>query len=170
MAEAFQPYGTIGAKWNALGAGGSAVGNPVRAEEAATAGGRFQEFQNGMIIWHPNVAWMVHGAILDAYRSTGSEEQWGFPIMDEGDAQAAPDGTTGKYQKFDNALILWSPDTNAHIVHGKIGEYFEANGNEAQLGYPTSDETAEGNGFLQHYQQGTIHWNPTNGASWAAAG
>ncbi|MGW3466682.1 hypothetical protein ACWDE9_47415, partial [Streptomyces olivaceoviridis] len=39
--EAFQPYGTIGAKYGGMGGPGSVLGAPVRAEEAASLGGRF---------------------------------------------------------------------------------------------------------------------------------
>lgn len=172
MTEAFQPYGTIGAKWNAVGAAGSPVGAPVRAEEAGKLGARFQEFQRGMIIWNPadNRAWMVYGQILSAYRSSGSEQRWGFPTQDEGAAQPSPAGTTGRYQKFQNALILWSQPTGAQIVSGDIRTYFEANGFEKQFGYPTSGEIAETGGVYQRFEQGTLHWRSADrSVSWVAS-
>lgn len=159
-----EPYGTIGAKWRAMGGVDSVVGPPKLPEMDAGRGGRFQEFQRGMIIWHPDVAWAVHGAILAHYRSLGSEGRWGFPTMDERDAAAAPDGTRGRYQYMEEGLFLWSPATGAHVVHGAIHDAFAANGREAALGYPTADEMPEGSGFRQTFQNATIHWTPTGGA------
>lgn len=171
MGEAFQPYGTIGAKWNAVGAGASPVGNPVRVEESGKVGARFTQFQRGMIIWNPgnNQAWMVYGTILDKYRATGSEDKWGFPTQDEFDASASPAGTKGRFQKFERALILWSQPTGAHLIGGTIRTYFENNGFEVKFGYPTSDEQDEPTGKFQTFEQGTLHWaSATNTVTWTA--
>ncbi len=160
------PYGTIGVKYAALGGSNSVLGNPVTGERDSRLGGRFQQFQQGMIIWHPDVAFAVYGDILHKYWDTNSEVAWGFPIMDEDKAGTAPDGTTaGRYQKFENALFLWSSATGTHIVHGEIGKAFDSNGNERALGYPTSDEISSGDGgFYQNFQNAVIHWNSTQGA------
>ncbi|NNG34937.1 NlpC/P60 family protein [Nakamurella aerolata] len=164
------PYGTIRVKWLATGGASSPVGNPTLPELDAKRGGRFQQFQNGMIIWNRanNQAWMVYGAILTKYRDTGSEQAWGFPTQDEFDASASPTGSKGRFQKFENALILWSAQTDVHLLHGEIRKYFENNDYEKRFGYPTSDEIPEGSGFKQTFELGTIHWNPTSGATWEA--
>lgn len=159
-----EPYGTIGATWRAMGGVDSVVGPPKLPEMDAERGGRFQEFQQGMIIWHPDVAYAVHGRILDHYRTLGSEGAWGFPTMHEMDAAASPGGTRGRYQYFEGALFLWSPATDVHIVHGAIHDAFAAGGREAALGYPTSDEVPEGSGFRQTFENATIHWTPEQGA------
>jgi uncharacterized protein with LGFP repeats len=125
--------------------------------------GRFQEFQTGMIIWRPNEAWVVRGAILAHYRARGSEGSWGFPTMDEQDAGASPGGTRGRYQYMQGGLFMWSAPTGAHLIHGAILQTFESNGREAELGYPTSDEIAEGSGVRQTFQNATIHWTPEQG-------
>ncbi|MER5889470.1 hypothetical protein ABT160_37075 [Streptomyces sp. NPDC001941] len=162
--EAFLPYGTIGAKYDGLGGAGGVLGGPVRAEEDASLGGRFQLFQNGIIIWHPDVAYAVHGDILTKFWATDAERRWGFPTMDEADASAAPDGTKGRYQFFERGLFLWSPQTGTHVVHDAIYDAFHNAGHEAALGYPTTDETDEtGGGKAQRFQKATIHWNPTKG-------
>lgn len=170
MAEAFAPYGTIGDTWRASGGDGSPVGRPVRAEESGHLGARFQEFEHGMILWNPanNQAWMVHGRILDEYRATGSEDAWGFATQDEVGASTSPRGTTGRFQKFDNALILWSQPTDVHLLHGQIRAFFEANGFEQRFGYPTGNETPEGDGFRQTFELGSIVWHPATGATWMA--
>ncbi|MFE3326538.1 hypothetical protein [Streptomyces sp. NPDC059176] len=158
------PYGTIGAKYASLGGQGSLLGLPTTGERDASLGGRFQVFQNGMIIWHPDVAYAVHGDILAKFWATDAERAWGFPVMDESQGGTAQNGTTGRYQKFENALFLWSPVTGTHIVHGAIRQSFEANGNERKLGYPTSDEIPSGDGGrYQTFQNAVIHWHPDQG-------
>ncbi|CAM5662940.1 hypothetical protein SAVIM338S_06823 [Streptomyces avidinii] len=162
--EAFWPYGTIGAKYDALGGPGGALGEPVRAEESAALGGRFQLFRNGIVIWHPDAAYAVYGDILTAFWATDAERAWGFPTMDEADASPAPDGTRGRYQFFERGLFLWSPQTGTHIVHGAIYDAFHSAGHESALGYPTTDEYDEAGGRAQKFQKVTIHWNPAKGA------
>ncbi|MEV8066462.1 hypothetical protein AB0P32_10005 [Streptomyces sp. NPDC085995] len=162
--EAFQPYGTIGAKYGAMGGAGGVLGAPVRAEEAASLGGRFQLFQNGIILWRPDVAYAVYGDILTKFWATDAERRWGFPTMDEADASRAPDGTRGRYQFFERGLFLWSPATGTHVVHDAIYDAFHAGGHESVLGYPTTDETDEaGGGRMQRFQNATIHWRADKG-------
>ncbi|MFJ6016821.1 LGFP repeat-containing protein [Streptomyces sp. NPDC092952] len=169
MAEAFQPYGTIGAKYAATGGPSGPLGPPLRAEEDSSLGGRFQQFRNGIILWHPDVAHAVYGDILTKFWDTDAERRWGFPTTDETDAAPAPDGTRGRYQFFEHGLFLWSSKTGAHTVHGAIYDAFHAAGHEAALGYPLTDETDEaatpGNpaGKAQRFQNATIHWNPDRG-------
>ena len=162
------PYGQIGAKWTALGGAGSVVGNPINPELDALFGGRFQDFEKGLIIWHADrapTAWAVYGRIFEVYRDTGSEESWGFPTMDERDAANAPDGTRGRYQYFEDGLFMWSETTDAQPIHGMIHDAFVEGGREAVLGYPMTAEEPEGtDGRVQEFQNATIHWTPAKGA------
>lgn len=157
------PYGTIRVKWLA-GQTRAWVGEPTVPELDSKRGGRFQDFQRGMIIWNRanNQAWAVYGLILKAYRDSGSEDRWGFPVMDELDASASPTGTRGRFQKFENALVLWSEPTGAQIVSGDIRGYFEANGYETRFGYPTSGEIAETGGVRQDFELGSLHWRSSD--------
>ncbi|AUG79607.1 hypothetical protein CFP65_4889 [Kitasatospora sp. MMS16-BH015] len=161
--EAFQPYGTIGDKYAAMGGAGSVLGRPVRAEEDSSLGGRFQLFQNGIILWHPDEAHPVYGDILRTFWATDAERHWGFPTTDEADAATAPNGTRGRYQFFEHGLFLWSAATGTHEVHDAIYDAFAGGGREAKLGYPTGDEVDENGGRAQHFQNATIHWNPSQG-------
>ncbi|MEU7169098.1 hypothetical protein AB0A70_31350 [Streptomyces morookaense] len=161
--EAFQPYGTIGAKYGQLGGPGGPLGDPVRAEENSSLGGRFQLFRNGIVIWHPDAAFAIYGDILSKFWATDAERAWGFPTMDEADAAAAPNGTRGRYQFFEKGLFLWSQQTGAHVVHGEIYKAFDKSGHEAALGYPVTDEVDEAGGKAQKFQKSTIHWNPAKG-------
>ena len=163
-----EPHGAIGAKWHAMGGASSPVGEPILPELASLFGGRFQDFEEGMIIWHPQRApdaWAVYGRIFEAYRDSGSEEAWGFPTMDERAAANGPDGTPGRYQYFEDALFLWSAPGDARAVSGPIHDAFVEGGREAQLGYPLEDAVeVEGDGLRQRFQSATIHWNPEEGA------
>lgn len=161
--EAFQPYGTIGVKYHSMGGPGGPLGWPIRAEEDASLGGRFQQFQNGIILWRPDIAHAIYGDILTAFWATDAERRWGFPTMDEADAAQAPDGTRGRFQFFEHGLFLWSPETGTHTVHGAIYDAFHDAGGEAVLGYPRTDELDEGDGKYQRFQEATIHWHPDQG-------
>nr|WSX48154.1 hypothetical protein OG409_03825 [Streptomyces sp. NBC_00974] len=157
------PYGAIAEKYNAMGGPGGALGEPITGERDSSLGGRFQQFRNGIVLWHPNAAYAVYGDILKKFWATDAERAWGFPTMDEADAAQAPDGTRGRYQFFERGLFLWSPQTGTHIVHGAIYDAFHAAGHESALGYATTDEFDEAGGKAQKFQKSTIHWNPSRG-------
>ncbi|MCX5102207.1 hypothetical protein OG355_22295 [Streptomyces sp. NBC_00987] len=158
------PYGTIAAKYDSTGGPGGPLGRPITGERDSSLGGRFQQFQNGIIIWHPDEAHAVYGDILTKFWDTDAERRWGFPTTDEADAAQAPDGTKGRYQFFERGLFLWSPQTGAHTVHGAIYDAFHAAGHESTLGYPLTDETDEaGGGKAQKFQKATIHWTAEKG-------
>ncbi|WP_240801459.1 hypothetical protein [Streptomyces sp. A1136] len=161
--EAFQPYGTIGARYEATGGHDGPLGWPLRAEEPAQLGGRFQLFQNGIVIWHPDAAFAVYGEILGKFWATDAERRWGFPTMDEADAAPAPNGTRGRYQFFEQGLFMWSSRTGTHVVHGAIYQAFHAGGHEGVFGYPVGDETDEPGGKVQRFQNASIHWSPDRG-------
>ncbi|MEN1957507.1 N-acetylmuramoyl-L-alanine amidase [Luteimonas changyuni] len=163
------PHGEIGRKYYAMGGVRSHLGVPEFAEAAAQAGGRYQQFKNGMILWHSRTgAFAVNGKILEHYRATGSETRWGFAMTDELDAAVSPvSGQRGKFQYFEDGLFLWTPATGAHAVHGAILAHFENNGREAALGYPKTDEQAHGsNGRKQQFERKTLYWTPERGV-WA---
>ncbi|YAL83874.1 LGFP repeat-containing protein [Dermacoccaceae bacterium W4C1] len=165
MTRAKQPYGVIGTKYAQLGGSGGPVGPLLRAEEASKNGGRFQLFRNGIILWSPATgAKWVHGSILDTFWKTNSEVAWGFPTMDELDAAAAPDGTTGRYQYFQRGLFMWSQPTGVQVIHGEILKAFENGGREKELGYPTTGEVADGSARVQKFQRATIRWSADGGA------
>jgi uncharacterized protein with LGFP repeats len=90
-------YGSIRAKWHELGRETGALGYPVSDESAATNGGRFNNFQFGMIYWHPKFgAHAVYGRIGEKWISLGRERGvCGYPTSDEYDFD---DGRyTGEY-------------------------------------------------------------------------
>jgi hypothetical protein len=160
------PYGKIGEKWYAIGGVRSVIGNPSLVEADSHVGGRFQQFANGIILWHSRTgAFTVGGKILDRFWATGDEARWGFPMMDEAAAKASPtSGQVGRYQYFEKGLFLWTPATDAHSVYGAILTYFENNGRETTFGYAKGEEQAYGsNGRMQVFEKKTFYWTPERG-------
>jgi hypothetical protein len=80
--------------------------------------------------------------------------------------QSSPDGI-GFFKSFVAASIYWTSDTAAHEVHGAIRDRWVSLGAERSfLGYPITDETGtpDGVGRYNHFQGGSIYWNPATGA------
>ena len=80
----------------------------------------------------------------------------GAPITDE---RGTPD-QVGRYTVFEHGSIYWTPALGAHEVHGRIRDAWAAAGWETgRLGYPISDERAEGDGRRTDFEHGSIHWS-----------
>lgn len=162
------PIGKIAEKYYAMGGVRSVLGVPKLAEMAAQLGGRFQEFVNGIILWHSRTgAFAIRGAFLQHFWATNAETRWGFAKMDELDAARSPStNQLGRYQYFENGLFLWTPATGAHAVYGAILSHFENTGREARYGYPKGEEEAWGsNGRKQLFEKGTFYWNAQQGVT-----
>jgi hypothetical protein len=86
----------------------------------------------------------------------------GAPITEE---RGAPDGV-GRYSVFERGSIYWTPALGAHEVHGRIRDAWAAAGWETgSLGYPTSDEYADGDRRRSDFEHGSIVWTAAAGAS-----
>ena len=86
----------------------------------------------------------------------------GPPITGE---RGTPDGV-GRYSVFERGSIYWTPQLGAHEVHGRIRDAWAAAGWETgSLGYPTSDEYADGDGRRSDFQHGFIHWSAATDAT-----
>lgn len=75
--------------------------------------------------------------------------------------------SSGFFRKYRNGMIYWSPDTQAHEVHGAILGKWAALGFERSfLGYPLTNETGvlDGVGRFNRFQRGMIYWTPQTGA------
>ncbi|WP_031064605.1 LGFP repeat-containing protein [Streptomyces sp. NRRL WC-3742] len=124
--------------------------------------GRSRDFQNGTIEWSPQTgACEVHGAIRVHYAQLGGPEGFlGYPVTDE---TGTPDGV-GRFNHFENGSIYWTPNTDAHEVHGAIREYWSQHGWErGPLGYPTTDERGPSDHRSSTFQNGTLEWTPSGG-------
>jgi hypothetical protein len=113
-------YGAIRGKWHELGREAGALGYPVSDESPAADGGRFNNFQFGMIYWHPRLgARAIYGRIGEQWIQLGRERGvCGYPTSDEYDFDDGRD--TGEYgigkrfrrSDFTGGYILWSKKRN----------------------------------------------------------
>ncbi len=155
-------YGAIAEKWRQLNAESGPLGAPKTDELDAARGGRYNEFQNGFIYWHPSFgAHAVYGDIGVKWNQLGRERNLGYPLTDE---KAAPNG--GRYSDFENAAsIYWHPRTGAHAVYGDIRKKWASMGGALGcLGYPTTDEFSDGRYRRTNFQKGYIRWTRQTGA------
>jgi uncharacterized protein with LGFP repeats len=114
----------LGAAFTAtyLKAGGpaGALGFPINRDEAPTADGRgrYARFQRGFIHFSAaDGAHETHGAIADRYAQLGYETgTLGYPQID---TTTRADGI-GRYNRFDNGYIFFTPYTGAHEVYGPV--------------------------------------------------
>lgn len=164
-----QVYGKIGEKWQQLGRERGPLGAAISSEANAPYGGRFNEFANGSIWWHPTIgeAYAVWGQIGERYRQLGGPN-FGYPITDE---LRTPDGV-GRFNHFravhlpgrPEASIYWTPQTGAVAIYGAIREKWAAEGWErGRVGYPIGDEVADGPFRRSTFERGFIRWSSTGG-------
>lgn len=168
-AYAFAVYGAIGDKYSRLNRERGPLGSPQSDEADAPFGGRFNQFQNGFIYWHPQVgAFAVWGAIGQKWNQMG-RVSYGYPITDE---STTPDNR-GRYNHFramqlngrPEASIYWSPQTGAHAIYGAIRQKWASMGWErSSLGYPTTDEVQDGAFRRSDFEHGYIRWSVASGA------
>ncbi len=114
---AHEVHGDILKKWTALGRELGILGYPVTDERTCGDGsGRYSQFQNGCIYWHPKVgAYEVHGDILALWNQSGAVKGGlGYPITDE---MPSKDGV-GRYSDFQFGCIYWSPETGSVRLSG----------------------------------------------------
>jgi|SRR5215468_2131737 len=110
------------------------------------------------------LAFQVYGEIVKKWDSLGREHGLlGNPLTDE---TGTPDGV-GRFNHFQGGSIYWTPQTQAHEVHGAIRDKWASMGWERSfLGYPITDEEdmGDGRGRYSNFQGGTIFWSPQTGA------
>jgi uncharacterized protein with LGFP repeats len=106
----------------------------------------------------------VYGEIAKKWQSLGGPAGFlGLPLTDE---TGTPDGV-GRFNHFQRGSIYWTPQTQAHEVHGVIRDKWAAMGWErSSLGYPISDELPIGDGIgrYSNFQGGTLFWSAKAGA------
>lgn len=102
-------------------------------------------------------AGLVGGAIGALYDKLGGAK--GFLGQPQTPEMTCPDGI-GRYNHFDGGSIYWTPDTDAHEVHGAIRDAWAAQGWETgPLGYPMTDECGCDFGAHQNFQGGALYWD-----------
>ncbi|RPJ42922.1 MAG: hypothetical protein EHM21_12210 [Chloroflexi bacterium] len=135
--SAFVIYGLIRQKWAQMGWENSPLGFPITDEDpAGTAGGRISRFENGAILYRPDIGtFETHGAIFRRWANIGGFNTLGFPLTDE---LITPD-TRGRYNHFERGSIYWTPETGAWDVSTDIRDEWAAKGWElGPVGYPVN--------------------------------
>ncbi len=81
-----------------------------------------------------------------------------------GEEQVCGDGV-GRFREYKNGRIYWSPDTDAHEIHGDILTKWLDLGAEGGRGYPTTDQRwVSDGGVYNDFQKGSIYLSPRSGA------
>jgi uncharacterized protein with LGFP repeats len=186
---AFTTSGAIGEIYEREHGTAGWLGFPTSEELDATPSprgtqGRFQRYEGGTAYQCRPGAYTVGGAIGAYYEGLGGTgSRLGFPVSPETTAVRSPQGTEGKFQRFEGtwdypeemwwrfdrvqcgATIYWSEQHGAHATWAGIGQRYETNeGTGGPLGFPTSDEleaavsTQGTTGYYQTFEGGAICW------------
>jgi hypothetical protein len=155
----------VGTKYRSLGGRNSFLGSPLGPERTLPDGGRYVEFQGGVIYWSPDFgAFEVHGAILAKWSGLARQAGvLGYPVTDEADT-GSQDG--GRFNEFERGIVHWTSQLGPRETHGAIGEHWRRLGGRA-FGLPITDETAVADGigrFNDFTGGGSIYWTPDTAA------
>jgi hypothetical protein len=140
------------------------IGLPT-APEVPIGGGHQQVFKDAQMYWRSGSAsaFMVMGAILAKFLSTGGTGTWGFPVSDENDVLNHANAKIGRISEFERCSVYWSGASGAAIVYGDIRDkYRSVGGPTSELGFPTSDESnvpgAAAPARVNSFRHGSIVW------------
>ncbi|MFF2123782.1 LGFP repeat-containing protein, partial [Kitasatospora sp. NPDC058184] len=124
--------------------------------------GRYADFENGSIYWHPAVADGKAIAVPTAIYETWKDTRWeqgplGYPAQRH---EVLPGGDV---QAFQGGVIYRKGGQPGRIVHGAILKYWASLGYEnSQYGWPTSNEFDGGDGVrAQNFERGSLRWHPS---------
>ncbi|MGZ2391727.1 GH25 family lysozyme [Pseudarthrobacter sp. PvP022] len=166
--------GAIRSLYRLVGAENSSLGYPGSGEQCGLkAGGCYQMFQGGAIMWSPQTGAQVsrYGAIRNAWAASNFENGvLGYPSSGE----ICGLKNNGCYQAYQNGAIHWSADTGARPTrNGAIRSVWASIGYETGvLGYPTGTETCglKDGGCVQSFENGQVHWTAATGANLTRGG
>ncbi|GGK69452.1 glycoside hydrolase domain-containing protein [Nocardia camponoti] len=125
--------------------------------------GRFAEFDNGFVYWHPTTGpHAVPTSIMEKY----AELRWergplGYPTEERIEVNDVPAPKPGVSQAFQGGTIYRRAGRPGYWVHGAIGDRWRAAGGvSGELGWPTSDERPLEDGAYQEFEFGRVYWAP----------
>jgi len=116
-------------------------------------------------------AYYIHGAIWERYYTFVDKSELGPVASDEGEAAIFPQGTTGRYTKFETGTIHWISDKDdENVGHSQRGEsfvtygeldalYTSMGGTYSDIGFPVMDQIEkDGHGYCD-FEGGYIEWD-----------
>lgn len=161
-------YGGILNKYRQFGGSSGSLGLPTSDRKRNDKlNVEYQTFQGGVIDQYNGNAYGLRGAILERWnQGGGAEGPLGLPTSDELAALRSPQGTSGRYQRFQRGYIDYNPKINKAIVlFGAISAKYAALGfSGSYLGLPTSEEFNASGGKRQNFEGGYLLYTPTSGA------
>ncbi|MGL5864973.1 MAG: N-acetylmuramoyl-L-alanine amidase [Dermatophilaceae bacterium] len=153
--------GAIRALWDATGAGSGPLGWPTGEIWQPTEAGWVQGYSGAVAYYSPeHGAYRTSGPVATKHWQLGGPDgRWGYPV---GAAERTAGGLT---QPFDGGGIhLRDGAATAIGTSGPIHLAYAAQGGPASdLGYPTTEATADDADTLQTFQGGRIHWDRATG-------
>lgn len=134
------------------------LGKRLSGEQATADGvGRFSQFENGYIYWHPDTgAFAIPMHLFESYAQYGWEAgALGYPVarhtvLAEGDVQA-----------FQRGVLFRKYGADGFFVTGAIGNRYRLNDWEhGFLGWPLTNEIPKGGMIWQGFEHGRIAFAP----------
>ncbi|GAA2068550.1 LGFP repeat-containing protein [Williamsia deligens] len=134
--------------------------------------GRFAAFENAHVYWSPTMPRtsdgrvhaipIPHAGLFEAWAALGFEAgPLGYPAAVH---TVLPDG--GVQQFAGGTLFRRNGSPAGRWTHGAIGaRYAELGGPAGGLGWPVTDEYADGAGRRQDFDRGTLRWTPSGGVT-----
>lgn len=116
----------------------------------SSTGAYIQYYKNCAIMYHytPGVAFEMHGAIYDAYKSMSNNYILGFLISDESNSLKSK----GRKNLFSKGGIYWSAVTGAHPVLENIYVEYENTDEAKSWGFPTKPRKSIPGGYEQEFE------------------
>lgn len=101
------------------------------------------------------------GAIDAKYEKLGGEKS----VLGKATGDEISLDPPGAYRAYEKGFVHWSPNTGAHyILHDLSGKWGELGSERSLLGYPISDEAANGSGRYINFERGSVYYSPASGA------
>jgi uncharacterized protein with LGFP repeats len=161
-------FGAIEEKWLGTAGPAGALGHPTNNEAPTFDGvGRFQNFQRGIVCWHPESGAHIIWGLIGARWLAIGREQFGYPITDEADFPGGGKCSTLKSMQVagrPESSIVWQPGAAAAWeLYGAIRNFWINVGSVlGPLHYPVDQERAafDNRGRFQTFEGGTVSWHP----------
>lgn len=135
------------------------LGKRLTEERDAIDGGKYSDFENGAIYWHPRVgAIAIPKAIYEVWEQYGWEQGFlGFPKAFHAVAATDTGENIGDVQTFEGGQIYRKYGTPGFVTHGMIGDrYYAEQGIKGHLGWPTSNEYKHNDVIVQDFDNGQL--------------